>query len=200
MIYIKRKIIVALLGLSICLSPKITTLAQEEIHSTRYAGISNILLNSINLDNVEATVEPNPNFVIRDTPSNNSFKSYMDANKIEDTTSQQFQLLSQYELSDIGVYVVDGRYCIAMGSYYTKEIGTKIDLVMENGSVVECILADCKADCDTDSTNRQNPNGSIAEFIVDTKSLSSLVKTMGNLSYAQDNLIGEIKYVVVYDD
>lgn len=131
-------------------------------------------------------------------PTNNSFKSYMDAKYITDQTSYQYQFKSNYELSSSGIYTVDGRYCIAVGSYYTTTIGTRIDLVMDNGSVIPCILADCKADKDTDSSNRQNPNGSVVEFVVNTSYLSDSVKLHGDVSYADETLMGEIVAIRVY--
>lgn len=144
----------------------------------------------------------NYNIIIKETPSNNGFKSYMDADYIKDTSSAQYALKQYYEMSDIGVWTVEGRYCVAMGSYYTHDIGTKIDLVMYNGNVVHCILADCKADIHTDSSNRQNPNGSIVEFVVNESSLCDYVrKVRGDLSYSNDeNLIGEIAYVIIYEN
>lgn len=140
-------------------------------------------------------------YVDMDTPSNNSFKSYMDADCITAKSTPQYKLKSKYVLGNYGVWTVDGRYCIAVGSYYTTTIGTYIDLVMENGSIVPCILADCKADNDTDWTNRQNPNGSIAEFVVNSSSLPSSVRGQhgsGSLSSAGSELDGEIRYIRVY--
>ena len=39
---------------------------------------------------------------------------------------------------------------------------------------------------DTDETNRMNPNGSVVEFVVDTKKLEDLPRRMGDISYAND--------------
>ncbi|MBR4315031.1 MAG: hypothetical protein IKP66_09000, partial [Lachnospiraceae bacterium] len=62
----------------------------------------------------------------------------------------------------------EGRYCIAVGSFYTTQIGQKIDLVLTNGTVIKCILGDCKSDEHTDETHRYHAiDGSVAEFIVD---------------------------------
>ena len=136
-----------------------------------------------------------------DTPSNNSFKSYMGYKTITSKNSNQYKLQQKAHTDpNTGIRMVSDRYCIAVGTYYTTEIGTYIDLVMENGSIVECILADVKANAHTDSTNRQNPNGSIVEFIVDTKNMDKMSKKMGNISYADERLKGEIKYIRVYKE
>ena len=137
-------------------------------------------------------------YVDMPTPINNSFKSYMDYRCITNTSSIQYKFQQQCYSGRYGVRMKDDRYCIAVGSHYTTKIGTKIDLVMYNGSIVKCILADCKADAHTDATNRQNPNGSIVEFVVDTYNLDSKAKLHGDLSYADKRLKGQIKYIRVY--
>ena len=70
---------------------------------------------------------------------------------------------------------------------------------MENGSTLHCILGECKRNRDTDHTNRQNNNGSVVEFIVNTSSMPSMVRKMGNCSYSCEEMKGEIKSIIVYD-
>ena len=76
--------------------------------------------------------------------------------------------------------MVDGRYCVAVGTYYAKNVGDYIDVYMENGNVIPCIVADFKADIHTDKSNRYHTggywkgryyegDGSVIEFVVDTK-------------------------------
>ena len=137
-------------------------------------------------------------YVDMDTPSNNSFKSYMSYKCITNRSSKQYKFQQKCYTGNYGIRMKDGRYCIAVGSYYTTKIGKKIDLVMENGAIIKCILADCKANAHTDSTNRQNPNGSIAEFIVDMNSLNRTAKRMGDVSYCSEKFKGEIKKIRVY--
>ena len=137
-------------------------------------------------------------YVDMSTPSKNGFKSYMSYKCITNTSSKQYKLQQSCYTGNYGIRMKDGRYCIAVGSYYTTKIGTKIDLIMENGATIKCILADCKADAHTDSTNRQNPNGSIAEFIVDMNSLNRTAKRMGDVSYCSEKFKGEIKKIRVY--
>ncbi len=143
--------------------------------------------------------EPAPQWVELDAPSNNSFKSYMDCSAITDTNSAQYQFKYDYLSSASGIMVVDDRYVCAVGSYYATEIGTRIDLVMENGSVVPCVVGDIKADKHTDKTNRQHSkDGSVVEFIVATDNLSNEVTLHGDCSYADERLKGEIKSIRVY--
>lgn len=140
-----------------------------------------------------------PQWIEMDGPSNNSFKSYMDCSCITDTSSAQYAFKSEYLSSASGIMIVDGRYVVAVGSYYATEIGTRIDLVMESNEIVPCVVGDVKADCHTDSTNRQHSvDGSVCEFIVATDNLSDKVRAMGDVSYADERLMGEIKAIRVY--
>lgn len=150
---------------------------------------------------VEVVAEPEPQWVEMDVPSNNSFKSYMGAHKITDTSSAQYQFKSEYLDSACGIKLVDDRYVVAIGTYYTEIIGTRVDLVMESGEVVPCIVGDVKADEDTDVTNRQhNVDGSVVEFIVNADTLSSEAKSHGDCSWADSRLMGEIKAIRVYKE
>lgn len=102
---------------------------------------------------------------------NSANKTWMSYTAVTSRTSPQWSLLrgsSAYTDATTGLRMVDGRYCIAVGSFYCSTIGTKINLVMENGSVVECIMGDQKSDMHTDPTHRfQAQDGSVVEMIVD---------------------------------
>ena len=160
----------------------------------------------MNIEGYEPSVEENEQVIVKqsigvekDVPSNNSFKSYMDADTITSRNTDQYKLKAKYVLDpQTGIWTVDGRYCIAVGSYYTQSIGTYVDVVMENGNVLQCILGECKRNRDTDHTNRQNPNGSVVEFIVNTSSIPSMVRKMGNCSYACEEMGGEIQSIIAY--
>lgn len=143
--------------------------------------------------------ETEPNFIDYDVPSNNSIKSYMDYKFITSKSSDQYKLQEALAYTgDNGLRMVNGRYCIAVGSYYTTKIGQYLDIELENGVVIEAILADCKADIHTDETNRINPNGSVIEFVVETGKLDNMARKMGDISYINgwDSKVVNIK---VYD-
>lgn len=148
---------------------------------------------------VELVEEEVPQWIEMDVPSNNSFKSYMDCSTITDTSSAQYALKYEYLSSASGIMVVEDRFVIALGSYYTTEVGCRVDLVMENGNVIPCIVGDCKADKHTDSMNRQHSvDKSVVEFIVATDNLSNEVRLHGDISYADERLMGEIDSIRVY--
>jgi hypothetical protein len=64
--------------------------------------------------------------------------------------------------------------------------------------VVKCILADQKANRDTDAKNQKTSDGSMAEFLVDMNKLPSKAKMMGDVSYTTSALKGSISKVRVY--
>lgn len=135
------------------------------------------------------------NYESYDTPTNCHFKSFMDYRTITDKTSKQFNMQDNEAYTDVntGLRMVNDRYCIAVGSYYTKTIGKKIDVVLENGTIIPCIFAEAKSDEHTDKlTHRQNPNGSVIEFIVDTSLLDNRVIHSGNIESVDDYFKGEI--------
>lgn len=136
-------------------------------------------------------------YVTKVSPGN-TFKSYMDYRKIRCRSSGQYKLQQKAVTNKKnGVRMVNGRYCVALGSYYSRRIGTRVDLVMGSGKVIKCILADQKADRDTVNQHRQHRDGSVAEFVVDTGRLSRKVRRMGDVSYASP-FGGRIKKIRIY--
>lgn len=134
----------------------------------------------------------------------NHFKSYEDAKDITNSTELPHgRLKKQYHLDKSGVYMVNDRYCIAIGSYYTKEIGVKVDLILSNKKgkihILKCITADSKADRDTINKHRVHSDGSQIEFIVSINNLSKKTRLMGNISYAGKQFKGHVKEIRIYD-
>lgn len=138
------------------------------------------------------------------SPSTSTFKSYEDATCItNDTSIAQGKLKKEYHLDyHSGIYMVGNRYCIAVGSFYTNKVGVKIDLVLSpkggRKHTLKCITADCKADRDTVNNHKVHSDGSIVEFIVNTRYLSSKVKLMGDISYTGRKFKGKIVKIKVY--
>lgn len=134
-------------------------------------------------------------------PETSGFKSYMPYEAITSKSSPQYKL--QHEKAYTGkngIRQVDGRYCVAIGSYFTDEIGTLFDLVLKNGTVIPCILADQKSDKDTDSQNIiTRHNGCLSEFIVDINNLKSSIKKMGDVSYFNKKWNSPVKSIRVYE-
>lgn len=153
-------------------------------------------------EEIQKSIEPV--YTDYDTPPSNSFKSYMDYRTITDTTSKQHELQKQADTNWCGMRIIDEKYCIAVGSYYSTTVGQAVDIIMENGNTIHCIVADLKQDIHTDVTNSQNPNGSVIEFLVDTDILHRQIQKAGDISYFDTvwkvNLFsGEINTIRIYE-
>lgn len=141
------------------------------------------------------------NYMTYAIPENRGFKSYMDYRAITNKSSQQFQLQKLYaNTGDYGIRVVEDRYCIAVGTHFSASIGQYLDLILENGTVIPCVLADVKADIHTDSNNIVTlHNGCVSEFVVDTSSLHNTAKRMGDVSYCCEEWNSPVVEIVVYE-
>lgn len=85
---------------------------------------------------------------------------------------------------DYQIRMVDGRMLIALGTHYCSTIGTYIDVELENGNVLACMLGDVKSDAHTDETHRyQKWDHSVLEFVVDSPGSSasdySVIRALG---------------------
>lgn len=138
-----------------------------------------------------------PKSKIYRAPSN-KIMSYMSYRAITNTSSKQYKLQKKALTGDYGIRQVDGRYCIAVGSYYTTKIGTYIDIILDNGIVIPCILADCKADKHTDNMNQKTADGSLVEFVVDVNSLPKQVSQRGCISFSNKKWNTNIRKIKVY--
>lgn len=142
-------------------------------------------------------------YTIFTCPTPGTFKSYEDADCITNSNSiAQGELKDYYHLDfDSGVWMIGNRYCVAVGSYYTKDIGTKIDFILSyegKQHVLKCIVADSKSDNDTINKHRIHSDGSVVEFIVKTKYLSNSTKITGNVSCTGKKFKGKILKIKVY--
>lgn len=138
------------------------------------------------------------NYHTYSTPYNH-IKSYMDWEAIKSPSSNQYKLQQKAYTGQYGIRQVNGRFCVAVGSAYATTIGQYIDLVLEDGTVIPCILADCKADIHTNIENTLTFDGSLAEFVVNTSSLSNTVRYTGDISTACDEWESTIVEIRIYD-
>ena len=133
-------------------------------------------------------------------PWTSGFKSFMPYTAITSLTSLQYKLQSWYAYTGTyGIRQVNGRYCVAIGTYFGADIGDYIDLNLANGYVIECIVADIKADCDTDASNIIRANGCASEFIVDMSCLNYYAKRDGDISSCYDGWESPVSTITVYD-
>lgn len=112
-----------------------------------------------------------------------TFKSYTDYRCLTAVDSPQWGLQQRAYTGEYGIRMVDGRYCVALGSRFTTQIGQKFDIILSDGTVLPCVLSDQKSDRHTDATNTYTlSNGCATEFYVDTTTLYSKARSTGDLS------------------
>lgn len=114
-----------------------------------------------------------------------SYKCYMDYRCITDTSSPQWELQQGAWTDENGLRRVGDRYCVALGSAFGSTIGTNYIIELETGEMLRCVLADQKADRDTNAEHTADMNGAVIEFVVDTPCLSDTVRSMGDISYIE---------------
>lgn len=136
-------------------------------------------------------------------PKTSGFKSYMGYNLFS-KSSKQYKLQQYANTDENGLRVVNDRYMIAVGTHYFSDsetiIGTYLDLILENGTVIECVVGDIKADIHTDEDNIVTlHNGCVSEFICDTSTLHNKAKSMGDVSYIFEEWNSPVNKIIVYE-
>lgn len=114
------------------------------------------------------------------------FKSYMDYRAITSPSSAQYKL-QKIAYTEDGYRKVEDRMMVAMANF---TVGDKLDIHLSSGEVLKVIVGDIKA-----STTCSHPDGSILEFIVDTKTMNRGVKISGNFNDIHEGTIKLIEKI-----
>ena len=114
-------------------------------------------------------------------PGGGEFKCFMDYRSITDTSSPQYELQSGAWTDANGLRRVDGYYCVALGSAFGSEIGSKYMITLSTGVSFLAILGDQKADAHTIDGHTRDRSGAVVEFIVDTNFIPEAVKHSGSI-------------------
>lgn len=121
--------------------------------------------------------------------------TYMSYTAVTKKSSPQYRILNSdicYTDEETGIRMVNGMYCIAIGTGFHAPVGTVVALVTEE-DVIPCVVSDIKADCHTDATHTYcTVDGSVVEFVID-KSVFT-----GSEMYP-DELEHNVKQIAVYD-
>ena len=114
------------------------------------------------------------------------FKSYMDYRALSNTSSDQYALQLNSYTGDLGIRMYNGRYLVAIGSYFGLNIGDEFDIMLENGAIIPAVMGDLKDDNDTDVNNVYTiKTNCCTEFIIDSSSAATnIFKRYGDVSYA----------------
>lgn len=157
---------------------------------TGYTALSNFS------DNAEAPVTS----LIPFYPAYHGQKTYMDYRTITSTGTYEYKLQNSVAYTnDDGIRMINGRYCIAVGTAFGTRIGQYIDLVLENGTVIHCVMGDTKADEHTDPEHVFTvASGCCSEFIVETKKLNGVARS-GDVSNAHPEWKSAVSKVMVYN-
>lgn len=103
--------------------------------------------------------------------ANRGAHPYMPYTAVTNRGTTQYQVLNGSDAwSDpaTGLRMVGDRICIAIGQGYGLKAGDKVDVVLDDGSIVKCILGDMKALVDTDPSARyQATDRNVVEMVVD---------------------------------
>lgn len=114
-------------------------------------------------------------------------------------SSKQYKLQQKAYTGDYGIRMVNGRYCVAIGSHFECKIGQYFDLILANGEVIPCIMADQKANKHTDSANIiTTSTNCLSEFIVDRNALNRNAKRDGNISSCCEEWKSHVVKIRVY--
>ena len=133
-------------------------------------------------------------------PITSGFKSYMPYTSITSKSSKQYKLQQIAYTGNYGIRMVDGRYCVALGTAFNADVGTYFDLILANETVISCVVGDIKSDKHTDKNNMVTvANGCLTEFIVDKNALDRNAKRMGDISYCCDEWNSRVEKIRVYD-
>lgn len=134
-------------------------------------------------------------------PEYSGYKSFMGYTKITDTSSPQWKLQEEYAYTgDYGIRMVNGRYCVAIGFAFNPKIGQYFDLILENGTVIPCVIGDEKATYDTDEDNIfTSDNGCCTEFVIDNDCLNSKASIMGDISYCCEEWDSPVEMIKIYE-
>lgn len=187
----------SLSGTSIIYEPILTTsgttITGEPLLTT--SGTSMKLKSKSKIGILKAKKTKKPKYTKMEVPKHNNFKSYMGYRSITCKASKQYKLQQKAKTGKYGIRTIKGRYLIALGTYYTKNVGDKFDIKLSDGTILKCMIGDIKSDRHTDSKRqKQKYDGSIIEFITDPSKMPSYVKRAGSYT-ACEKFSGSIKEI-----
>jgi len=158
------------------------------------------------------TVTPTPTpspipYVVKEVDKGHPFKPFTGywAYNLKGSAQHKLQKVARTD-ERTGIRVVTDpygveRYCVALGTFWAgghpEHIGRCLDVVMVNGSVLPCVLADVKRQEDAKGNKYGRINNDVLEFIVDERYLPSGV--YGDMQRAGAEFEGDVKEMIIYD-
>ena len=154
--------------------------------------LDNNVVNTETIDNVINTcdVEDKSNTSntvvteIKNIPDKQTnFKSWMPYTMLNKKSLNYKTIKKDGYIDENGLCRIKEYYCVALGSYYSTELGDLFKVTLDNGNEFIFITMDHKADIHTDSNNQITiKSGCMTEFIVDKNKLNKQIKVSGTVS------------------
>lgn len=131
----------------------------------------------------------------------NGGKTYEPYTTITSVNSWQYKLQQKAYTNEDGFRMINGRYMIATGSGVSHDIGRYIDIVLENGTVIPCVIGDAKDDAHTDQKFHIMTKKShcVSEFLVDTSVMNPDLLLSGNMSNYREEWNSKVVKFILYD-
>lgn len=131
----------------------------------------------------------------------NGKKTYEPYTTITSVNSWQYKLQQKAYTNEDGFRMINGRYMIATGSGVSHDIGRYIDIVLENGTVIPCVIGDAKDDAHTDQEFHIMTKKShcVSEFLVDTSVMNPDLQLSGNMSNYREEWNSKVVKFILYD-
>ena len=161
--------------------------------------VDEIKTEQIETQQFEAQQIINDNYVDILLPPTTGFKSYMSYTAITKKSSPQYILQQGCITDPLGLRKINDRYVIAVGTAVGGHIGTYVDLILENGVVIPCVIGDYKAAIHTDATNLVGGNGCASEFLIEKGSLFTPAKQAGDISVCYPEWSSRVVIIRRYD-
>lgn len=127
-------------------------------------------------------------------------KTYMDYKLITDKSSSQYKFIQENcKISGNGFLMVDDEwYCVALGNYFSDNIGTKYIVTLDSGKQIKIVKTEIKDNLHTCDLNYQHKiDGSVLEFLLDISKLQDKRTQNGYLWNGNLNNIDEFKGNIV---
>ena len=157
--------------------------------STTQVSITEIITTELQEPSQEGLSHTNNSIALPDIDT--STKLFTDYRWYNVSGTPQKALQQLCYTDNMGIRRYGSDYIVALGSFYSTNIGDRFLVELETGTIFTVVLGDGKADIDTDAENMYSPCinydgeivGNLLEFIVDDDILPRKVYSYGSLDY-----------------
>lgn len=150
---------------------------------------------AINLYNLNKWKEEYKEYKI---PKYKGFKSY-ESFTLFGKKTKQYKLQKLCHTSKDGLRMYKSRYCVAIGTKFNANIGQYFDLILKNGTIIPCVVADVKSKRHTDKKRIfTKKTKCCSEFVIDKTQIKKTVKKYGDVSYLKKSFNSPVIKIKIY--